>query len=81
MKTKRRIAVKDFTVEAKDGSRFELKKGQNYLTSRVRKPDQTVMVFSTYWVRMPRVLFVNDRRKTTLTERRSIPEPKYIRPA
>lgn len=59
METYRRICIEDFTLEAKNGDRLELKRGTEYLTSSI-EPNQTVTVFTTFWVPVPVRIFAAD---------------------
>ena len=63
MKPLNQIVTKDWEITATNGDHFAIKRGEKYLTSPVREEDQTVMVFSNFWVRVPASHFVEDRRK------------------
>ena len=56
MKVYDRICLKDWHVEAQNGDRQDLKRGETYTTS-ASLPDGTVTVFSTFWVRAPLDVF------------------------
>ena len=63
MMTFNRICLEDYEME--DGDRqFTLKRGQEYTTSPTREADETVMVFSRYWVRVPVRIFAGAKRFT-----------------
>ena len=57
MKVYERKAIKDWSIIAENGDFFEIKKGKKYTTSETRDRDDTVVVFSNYWVRVPRDMF------------------------
>lgn len=59
MKTFHRVCIEDYMVVAKNGDRFELKRGKEYLTSE--EENGLVVVFSAYWVRLPVTLFAGER--------------------
>jgi hypothetical protein len=50
------ICLRDFTLEAKNGDRLELKRGKEYTISDIWD-DGTVTVFTNYWARVPSDLF------------------------
>lgn len=56
MQVYKRICLEDYTLCDEKGTTFTLKRGTEYLTSRVLE-DKKVMVFTTYWVRVPVHLF------------------------
>ena len=45
------ICLRDWTIEAANGDKLELKRGTAYKIGAVQK--DTVMVFSSFWVRAP----------------------------
>jgi len=53
MKVVRRVCIKNYVVEAQNGDRQEVVRGREYITTT--DPDEygNVVVFSTFWVRMP----------------------------
>lgn len=51
-----RICLRDWSIEAQNGDRLDLKRGKEYLTSAPR-PDGNVVVFSTFWVPVPLDVF------------------------
>jgi hypothetical protein len=55
-----RTCVKDAFIEATNGDRQVLKRGQKYTTDR--EINGRVMVFSTYWVNFPVELFDETER-------------------
>ena len=59
METYKRICIKDFTLEDSEGSVLDLKRGQEYLTSREEKGK--VIVFTNYWVRVPVDIFAGEK--------------------
>lgn len=63
MTTYKRICIEDSAIEAENGDRQELKRGQEYITSGLHE-DGTVTVFSTYWVRFPVTVFAGEKRFT-----------------
>lgn len=52
MQTRQRLCGKFWCITAKNGDYFELERGKEYTTSKLYD-DNTVTVFSNYWV--PRV--------------------------
>jgi hypothetical protein len=60
MTTYHRICIQDFELTAQNGDRLVLKRGQEYLTSEVRKEDNTLVVITNYWVRVPANLFAGE---------------------
>lgn len=52
MKTWKRICIKDAVIEAQNGDRQEIRRGQEYLTSGIDKNGE-VVVFSNFWVKFP----------------------------
>lgn len=63
METYKRICIKDWAIEAENGDRQELKRGKEYITSVPRK-DDSVIVFSTFWVSAPLDIFAGEVRFT-----------------
>ena len=64
MITFKRVCIKDHTIEDTNGDSFTLKRTKEYTTSPIREEDNTIMVFSTYWVRVPVDLFAGEVRFT-----------------
>jgi hypothetical protein len=62
MKVYYRDCVKDFVLEAKNGDRLELVSGLEYLTSP-KYEDDTVTVFTRFWVKVPLDLFTGERER------------------
>ena len=62
MQTFKRICIEDYTVLGTCGDRLDLKRGLEYITSIDR--DGEVTVFSTFWVRVPVLLFAGARAFT-----------------
>ena len=56
MRTFKRRCIEDYTLEARNGDRLELKRGKEYLTS-AEHDDGTVTVFTKFWVRVDPALF------------------------
>ena len=56
MKVFEAICLRDWAVEAKNGDKQELKRGTTYIVSEPQK-NNTVMVFSRFWVRAPMSVF------------------------
>lgn len=50
------VCVKDWSIQAENGDRQECKSGQRYTISEIRK-DDTLTVFSTFWVPAPKDIF------------------------
>ena len=61
VKVVERLVIQDAFVEAENGDRLDLKYGDKVTTSLVRESDQTVMVFSRFWVRFPASIFAGER--------------------
>lgn len=59
MKTFKRICIKDYTIEDDIGQKLELKRGKEYTTSS--EINKKVVVFSTFWVRVPVKLFAGEQ--------------------
>ena len=57
MKVYERICLRDWFVEAENGDRQECKRGKTYTTGAPRASDNTVVVFSSFWVRAPADIF------------------------
>jgi len=55
MKVFSRICLKDYTVEAQNGDKLELKRGREYTTSE--ENNDKVVVFSNFWVPVPVNIF------------------------
>ena len=51
MRTYNRICIKDWEITATNNDHFKLTRGKEYLTSEEK--DGKVVVFSSYWVRVP----------------------------
>lgn len=62
MKTLKRICLHDHTITDQEGTSFTLKRGEEYITSPVRESE--VVVYSTYWVRVPVSLFAGEVEHT-----------------
>jgi len=60
MKTFKRICIADFTLEAKNGDKLELKRGKEYTTSAERE-DGKVVVFSNFWAPVPVDIFAGEQ--------------------
>lgn len=60
MTTFKRICLEDYTITDTEGTSFTLQRAKEYTTSLERE-DGTVMLFSTYWVRVPVTLFAGER--------------------
>jgi hypothetical protein len=56
MEVYKRICLKDWHIEAKNGDRQNLTRGEKYTTSASRS-DGTVTVFSSFWVQAPIDIF------------------------
>lgn len=52
MKVYEAKCVKSWSITAQNGDHFELEQGKNY-TIGAPAVDQTVMVFSRFWLRVP----------------------------
>ena len=59
MKTYSRICLKDYTVEAQNGDKLELKRGKEYTTSE--ENNDKVVVFSNFWVPVPVNIFGGEK--------------------
>ena len=46
-----RICIKDYSVTAQNGDHFEIKRGQEYITSFSKFGK--VIVYSNFWVKVP----------------------------
>ena len=65
MKVFQRIATKDYSIEAQNGDKLEIKKGNVYTTSKVLY-DHTVIVFTRFWCHVPDDIFeIKDDDKMT----------------
>ncbi len=62
MTTFNRICIKDYEVTAENGDHFEVKRGQEYLTSPEK--DSKVTVFSNFWVKVPVNVFAGEEKFT-----------------
>lgn len=62
MRTFKRICIEDYVLEAENGDRLELKRGEEYITSpeHFDEPDM-VTVFASYWARVPMTIFAGAR--------------------
>lgn len=61
MQTKQRLCGKFWSISAENGDYFEVKRGKEYTTTAKIHNDNTVTVFSNYWVRVPvNVFFEQD---------------------
>lgn len=58
MKVISQLCIKNHTVRDTDGAIWKAKQGQQYTTSIPEETSGSVMVFSSYWVRVPRENFV-----------------------
>lgn len=58
MKTWHRICIRDAVMEAENGDRQEIKRGQEYLTSAEK--NGMVTVFSKFWVPFPVEYFAGE---------------------
>ena len=57
MKTLQRICIKDFKLQASNGT-LELNRGKEYITSEEENGEVTV--FSTYWAKVPVNIFAGE---------------------
>lgn len=63
MESYSRVCIRDFTMTDGIGQRLELKRGKEYLTSASDEDDR-VMVFTRFWVMVPRKIFAGAKRFT-----------------
>ena len=61
MKVIEQTCIKDWEITAQNGDYFKAEKGKSYTTTVPK--NGSVVVFSNYWVRVPKECFVVDRRK------------------
>lgn len=59
MKTWTRVCIHTYTVMDQEGQSFTVERGKIYRTSAVYD-DQTVTVFSSFWVRIPAWVFAGE---------------------
>ena len=59
MKTFKRICIQDYSLEAENGDRLELKGGKEYITTAEK--DGMVTVFTRFWVPVAVSLFTGER--------------------
>lgn len=52
------LCIKSFEVEDSEGARWKAEQGRTYTTSRPTDDRDTVIVFSRYWVPVPKDHFV-----------------------
>lgn len=64
MRTFKRICIEDYELSAKNGDRLTLARGHEYITSPTREEDQTCVVFTNFWVRVPATLFAGEKLYT-----------------
>ena len=62
MTTYKRIVKKSWSIEAENGDRVDLKRGEEYITSA--SDDGLVTVFTTFWVQAPVAIFTAKERFT-----------------
>lgn len=62
MTTYKRICIEDWSIEARNGDRVELKRGEEYITSDQHEDDGTVTVFTNFWVRTPLSIWAGKRK-------------------
>ena len=53
MKTKQRLCGRKWSVTAENGDHFAVERGKEYTTTAWVHDDNTVTVFSNFWVRVP----------------------------
>ncbi len=58
-----RICIKNYTITDHEGTVFAIKRGEEYLTS-AEEENGEVMIFSTYWVKVPSNIFAGEVRFT-----------------
>lgn len=51
-KTFERIVIKDYSITAENGDHFEIKRGEKVITS-IPNEQNKVLVFKSFWVRVP----------------------------
>jgi len=59
MTTYKRICIHDAIIEAKNGDRQEIKRGEEYITSPTDDRDM-VTVYSTFWVEVHKSYFAGE---------------------
>jgi len=52
-----RMAIRDWSIEAQNGDHQDIRKGQTYTTIEDIHDDNTITVFSRFWVRVPLNVF------------------------
>ena len=63
METYKRICIKDWGLTALNGDHFEVKRGEEYITS-ANYADNTCTVCSNFWVEVPSECFAGEVRFT-----------------
>jgi hypothetical protein len=63
MKTIKQLCIKSYEITAKNGDYFKAYQGKEYITSLPKIGEDTVTVFSSYWVNAPKDHFVPVERK------------------
>jgi len=63
LKTLKQICLYDQTLVDSEGNKLELKRGQEYITG-LPNLNNEVMVFSTYWVKVPANWFAGEQKFT-----------------
>lgn len=72
MKTYKRICIKDYEVYDKIGNHFKAERGKEYITSDINdapaigpeSKEDSVIVFSNYWVPVPIEIFAGEIKFT-----------------
>ena len=62
METYNRICIADFTLKAQNGDTLNLQREREYLTSK--EENESVTVFTNFWVKVPASLFAGEVRFT-----------------
>ncbi len=52
------LCIKSHTVCDAEGTTFSIKQGNQYTTTKPKRGQKTVTVFSRYWAPMPKTCFV-----------------------
>lgn len=59
------LCVKSYEVTDEDGSYWKAEQGKTYTTTVPSEGEDSVTVFSNFWVKVPKVHFVLSEKKTT----------------
>jgi hypothetical protein len=57
------LCIKSWKITAENGDHFKVEQGRTYTTTVPKDDKKTVVVFSSYWVPVPKEHFVPCERK------------------